>query len=207
MTATVALNSLQYGTGGINIDSSRIHTTEQMSFSKAAPFTSSEGEQGRTWNPTSTPGMDREQHSGGRWPANLVLQHLTGCCQTGVKTVKGTGHYPSSRPKGSDLAGATGHSGQDGLPETHLTRERVANWVCVEGCPVNALDSQSGILASGRVLSHYRRNSGRQPSKGGYEGGLVTDIPLTGHDGSGGASRFFKHVTQTMVTPSKETHS
>jgi site-specific DNA-methyltransferase (adenine-specific) len=73
---TVAANVLQYGTGGINIDGCRIETSDKMSFSKAAPFTDAAGEQGRTWNPTSTPGIERVQNAQGRWPANVIL----GCC-------------------------------------------------------------------------------------------------------------------------------
>ena len=70
---TVASNVMHHGTGGLNIDASRIRTEDKMSFSKAAPYTDKEGNQGRTWNSTSTKGMEREQHSEGRYPSNVIL--------------------------------------------------------------------------------------------------------------------------------------
>jgi len=71
LIGTVADNVLTHGTGALNIDGCRVATAEKMSFSKAAPFTEN-GQQGRTWNPTSTPGIEREQNASGRWPANLI---------------------------------------------------------------------------------------------------------------------------------------
>lgn len=76
---SVATCASDYGTGSLNIDGARIGTTEKMSFSRAAPYHDAVGGQGRTWNPTSTPGIEREQHGAGRWPANLILQHLPLC--------------------------------------------------------------------------------------------------------------------------------
>ena len=71
LIGTVADNVLTHGTGALNIDGCRVATAEKMSFSKAAPFTEN-GQQGRTWNPTSTPGIEREQNASGRWPANFI---------------------------------------------------------------------------------------------------------------------------------------
>ncbi len=65
---TVAKNVLKHGTGGLNIDASRISTNgEQLSISSANPnanFRTMAGE---------FKTIEREQHAQGRFPANLVL--------------------------------------------------------------------------------------------------------------------------------------
>lgn len=66
-------NVVENQAGALNIDACRIRTEEKMSFSKASPYHDAAGNLGRTWNPTSTPGIEREQHAGGRWPANVLL--------------------------------------------------------------------------------------------------------------------------------------
>jgi hypothetical protein len=102
---TVAKNVLKHGTGGLNIDKSRL--------------------------------------SEGRWPANVILQHKPEC--------------------------ANG---------------------CVEGCPVAALDEQSGVTQSCRSTVEH-------PA---YEGESATGLlrgesnPWNQYDDSGGASRFFNQV-------------
>lgn len=73
LVGTVANNVLKYGSGGLNIDASRIGTGgEVLSCSRADPYHAADGTQ-RTWNPTSTRGIDRTQHQYGRFPANLIL--------------------------------------------------------------------------------------------------------------------------------------
>jgi site-specific DNA-methyltransferase (adenine-specific) len=72
LIGTVVENVLKHGTGAMNIDASRIATDERMAFSEAAPFTDAAGQQGRTWNPSSTTGIEREQSPLGRWPANVI---------------------------------------------------------------------------------------------------------------------------------------
>lgn len=73
--------------------------------------------------------------------------------------------------------------------------ETVANWVCVEGCPVGALDDQTSTLQSGcrpnRVIG--------QPTQFGQKGTLYSkgfggQLSATYDDKGGGASRFFKQV-------------
>ncbi|MEC7109114.1 MAG: DNA methyltransferase [Planctomycetota bacterium] len=72
MAGTVVSNVLEHGCGGVNIDACRIDTGgEVLSCSKADPYHAADGTQ-RTWNPTSTRGIDRVQHESGRWPANLI---------------------------------------------------------------------------------------------------------------------------------------
>ena len=86
----------------LGIDECRIPTTERMSFSKAGPFTDAHGNQGRTWNPTSTPGIEREQHSQGRWPSNVLLSPAV-CA---IHPEDGLDKSPDSWPRTTTAGGA-----------------------------------------------------------------------------------------------------
>jgi len=151
LIGTVAKNVLRYGTGALNIDACRIGTGgEVLSCSKADPYHAKDGTQ-RTWNPTSTRGVEREQHTLGRWPANLILVHHPECRQDGMKKVKGTG--PRAGGSGSrfkDPGNLLSRKGHEGVRTDHAGyagpegKETVANWICEPGCPVAALEKQSG---------------------------------------------------------------
>lgn len=190
---TVASNTLKYGVSGLNIDACRIGTGgEVLSCSRADPYHAADGTQ-RTWNPTSTRGIDRVQHRAGRWPANLILQHLGGCRSEGTRKVKGQNPKYVNEGRGSKAKGiygalpsrpahtGIGHADEDG-------NETVDNWICAQGCPVKALDAQSGECPSWGVT--------HQPKRSGYsyrsddDGGTHVYRPPD----TGGASRYFKQV-------------
>ena len=198
---TVASNVLKHGVGGLNIDGCRIGTGgEALSCSKADPYHAADGTQ-RTWNPTSTRGIDRTQHQAGRWPANLILQHLDGCRCGGEKKVKACGVGAFKRSTAKDRNGQTGAAyGAESRPEgTEYVnyadaegKETIANWICAEGCPVKALDEQSGTLSS--PPSYIRgvasgNVSVYSPGIGDKEAAVSVN-----YGDKGGASRFFKQV-------------
>ena len=193
---SVARNALQWGTGGLNIDACRITTRDDLNGGAYAK------------NPTPRAGLDiwsgnrkadsqvfkrggagEYQQPDGRWPANLILAHKPGCRLVGQRQVKSDGHYPSSRPAGSQVSGPSGHTGQEGLEETYTDGETVDVWECVGGCPVADLDDQSGNRPGMPIQTH---RSGTSPK--GYDGGWKADPDAVGYGDSGGASRFFKHV-------------
>ena len=120
----------------------------------------------------------------------MILQHLGGCWCDGVKKVKAItgGMKPGS-------TGAFGKHGVYGTAEGLQNKvehgdadgkETVANWICVEGCPVRALDGQSGFLPS-------RGNVTAEQTGGGMfgHGEFTRETPLS-YDS--GVSRFFKQV-------------
>lgn len=87
--------------------------------------------------------------TGGRWPANVVFQHLPGCQRVGVTLVRGHRGYPNG-PKGNqgrntysdrwdeswgDQA-VSGYADADG-------NEAVEVWDCIEQCPVDHLNRQT----------------------------------------------------------------
>lgn len=131
-------------------------------------------------------------HCVGRWPANLLLQHLPECENKGTTRVRPKeGHRPNPVSVQSDghihftekPAGyrKVSYTGADGL-------EEVESWKCAPGCPVKEIDEQSGV-------GHARGNT--SPTKRGFTG--VTSFMSGGVSAvdagdEGGASRFFKQV-------------
>jgi site-specific DNA-methyltransferase (adenine-specific) len=97
---TVAANVLAYGTGGLNIDASRIGRQEGDN-SSAGNRTATFGTQETKSGGDGSGGW--EQNSGGRWPANIILDPYTAKLldeQSGVskspKTYKAEGYKDSS---------------------------------------------------------------------------------------------------------------
>jgi DNA modification methylase len=163
LDGTVATNVLAHGTGGLNIDATRLNA---------------EGE------------------DLGRWPADVVFSHSDDCVLVGERQVASNGHFPAARgasgygSNGPNVEASTGGGlkGQHDLDERHFAGESVEVWACVPGCPVRALDDQSGELTSG--ANPTLRNSDKF---GGIYGDFVGQreiAPARGVD-RGGASRFF----------------
>jgi site-specific DNA-methyltransferase (adenine-specific) len=97
LIGTVAANVLTYGTGGLNIDASRIGRQEGDN-SSAGNRTATFGTQDTQSGGDGSGGW--EQNSSGRWPANLILDEYTAelldeqSGQSGTSTTK-TGQYDS----------------------------------------------------------------------------------------------------------------
>jgi len=207
-------NVLKWGTGAINVDGSRV---AHASVSDAAHHAK---EWDREYNPETNsspihtwdnaignhPGAKRVAGGGpretdGRWPANLVLIHKSGCRRVGSKKVKGS---PSSTERHEAYEGesTTGflrgvshpgnqHGSTDGT-------ETVDAWECVPGCPVADLDEQSGqVRSSGLRPTTY--NSSRDHTRTSFK-------PTQGtlYDDTGGASRFFKQVEGVRLLGSRD---
>ena len=187
LEGTVAANALTHGTGSLNIDESRLGggSTERPQNEQDNGGSMRDG----TWQGGTT-GSTK-----GRWPANLILQHLEGCKQVGTKRVKGiqgggakshgfshSGVYGSgkgTRSDGSPLSG--NYADADGT-------ETVDAWECVEGCPVADLDEQSGER---RSAGHFPTTF-ESPRSGNPTSFQEKQGPL--YDDKGGASRYFKQV-------------
>jgi site-specific DNA-methyltransferase (adenine-specific) len=129
---TVAQNVLKWGTGGINIDDSRIGRAENdvsVAGSRTATFgtqeTISGGDGSGGW----------EQNSSGRFPSNLIFSHTEDCVEVGVveesyainKTEEWTGF------------------GQKERPDYESSEQKVSTvlYECVDGCPVKELEGQT----------------------------------------------------------------
>lgn len=186
LDGTFAENAVKHGVAGLNIDGGRIGAETITQHGRKETFSQSM----RGKNYTQVAGTNEHQ---GRWPANLILSHAKGCKRTGTKKVKG---YVINRwDDGSKpFGGGAGHAftthkmSEDG-------KEDVEVWECQEGCPVKALDEQSGLLTSGMMKAGQQRKSSK--GGGGYHGHMPDEASETGTYGDkGGASRFFKQVSE-----------
>jgi hypothetical protein len=195
---------LKTGTGALNIDASRVFTDwnepdRPDSWKKSGHSAKPDAEK-----IAAPPGMGINCHPKGRWPANLVLVHGEGCRNDGLKRVAASSGVAKNKPitairRTGAHAEAGGHQTVGrvqpvfGYGEDDGT-EMVANWNCVSGCPVVALDRQSGERGGG-FGKQYARKEGATWSNSAREGGgsrLKNDGREFGYGDSGGASRFYK---------------
>ncbi len=188
LDGSVAENALQHGCGAINIDATRVGFVngENPSASSREAYTPNHSAVA-DMNASGVIYSDPTRQLG-RWPANFILNHLESCELKGTKKVKGAISKPSVGYKAKtstswfnskDGIHRVGHADEDG-------NEEVADWACVEGCPVQELDQQSGHLKSGKMGAKSYQMWG---VNGIYGGGK--EHPATYYGDEGGASRFF----------------
>ena len=85
LVGTVAKNVLEHGSGGLNIGETRIGTSGGTTRSEQAEYPKlPDGREDRsgTW---ARAGHSILDSGTGRFPANLILSHLDGCEQDGVR--------------------------------------------------------------------------------------------------------------------------
>jgi DNA modification methylase len=184
LDGTIASNVLAHGTGGLHIDAARVNVGQVVPGGGGWRGGAASRHEGwrRTVHVTNTP---TAPHTGGRWPANLILSHGPGCQLRGVRQVRNpSGSIPATVPSSQtkDVYGAANqrrfvarYGGPEGM-------EHVEVWACEPGCPVAELDRQSGATAS-------RKAPPRASSRPG-EGWRMTHTGAEYAD-AGGASRFF----------------
>lgn len=185
--ATVAANVLRHGTGALNIDACRIGFQSEADLSETEKKNQhldfgSGIREGVVYGDFSQQVRQNYDGSAGRWPANLILQHLDGCVRDGVveEHVTINRFNDGMKPFGE----GAGH------PYTSTTSTTL--WCCQAGCPVNALDMQVGP-------QHSRGNVNTSVSQ--MSRGVVNFGPGGHSSGSeytcgkvGFVSRFFKQI-------------
>jgi hypothetical protein len=193
LEGTVAENTLKHGCGALNIDATRVSTTEEGNKDRATSGRRKRkihlGFEGKAFSFPKRINNKEYPDTLGRWPANFILIHKKGCELKGVKEIKG--NRSDTRPDDDEGRKDTsewrfrptsetkrGYSNEDG-------NEEVADWDCEEGCPVKNLDYQSGVLKSGAMDSI---------AKGGQYTtfGKMYERRVQNPASEGGASRFFK---------------
>lgn len=179
LAGTVAANVLEWGTGALNIDGCRVGAaggTAGSNFAKTGLL----GIGGKA---------DIVPIAAGRWPANSVFTHAAGCEQVG--TADETIERDFDKQAGNTFSVG---SGTDGT--------RTGQWVsgqttpvfsCAPGCPVAALDTQSGHSKSVKA-----RRVPAGPVKDGVLHGVIRS-DADGHNDAGGASRYFTQTTWSPV--------
>lgn len=112
---TLAANVLKYGTGGLNIDASRIEAADQHVLDAAVKRMT--GNEAVGWKNTSSEGI-KPNSAQGRWPANLILDETaaemldaqSGKLNSGKPGIKtkgndGAAYGAESRPPGTQMSG------------------------------------------------------------------------------------------------------
>lgn len=201
---SVADNVLAHGTGGLNIEASRIQTEDNLDGGAYAENASDRPCDYKDWRfkrGDKGNAGDYEQPSG-RWPSNVILEHRPECECVGTKSIKGitgtaAGKMAGKQEKSPVYEGGWGLKGPTAIANEQCGfvddqgNEVVANWECAEGCPVPVLDDQSGVTVStgGRFSgpNAFGQDSGWNPHHN-----RPTEISRP--DDAGGASRFFKQV-------------
>lgn len=192
---TLIRNVMEHGTGALNIDGCRIkgnvaaergESWAKSGKGKAGPWHGTEYKEARTAAERTSPL--------GRWPTNFVLSHLENCEKIGSKKVKGDARkgQEGDRPSGFYNVGSDKGSGKPAGPlygDADGT-ETVDEWQCAPGCPVAALDAQSGTLRSGTGAVKVESATGYQGSAYGKES-RAPGTPNIEYGDEGGASRFF----------------
>ncbi len=185
---TVAKNVLKHGTGGLNIDVSRVDSMPRTpGYKNPGTIYETSGE----WNARYS-GVRREvDQTQGRFPANLILSHHTDCVEVGVKEVKASGgdiKAPTTSSRFKNTHQQTGSQpewkayGKDG-------KETVADWQCHDECAVRELDRQSGERKSAGT---YKKSQSDGRIDNASKFGLGNNIRDNSYAGdTGGASRFF----------------
>jgi len=171
LDGTVAANVLAWGTGGLNIDASRV--AGAAGDGNWGGKTASRGF-GGGWDGQDKPNV--AANTQGRWPANLLLTHDAACQQLSA----GGSSSPAAEVSGGICAPSTGKP----AGPTYTA----AVWTCVLGCPVAVLDQQSGVRTSGLMLAGQQTRGYDGPSMGKFNPSVVAN---TTYGDTGGASRFF----------------
>lgn len=179
---------LATGTGAINIDGTRIGGGTERKIDSYL----SVGDQGCLNRPGETTHSGEPYESRitteGRYPANLVLSHGLGCERVGTKTVEAPmiNRFTDGMKPFGDGAGHPYESSGGGTEEQPV-------FECAEGCPVRALDEQSG----------ERRSTGDYPSEAVGRDGATSFQPTQGqlYADKGGASRFFANFEPEYDVP------
>jgi hypothetical protein len=200
--SSVARNVLEHGVGALNIDASRIGTTDTIEQSGETVTmgreTIAEGydRPGRTMYRTDKP-KERSgpANASGRWPANLILSHHEGCVPIGTRRVKGIGGGDQTKgPYTSETTwntSSTPASNRNGYADPD-GYETIEGYECQPDCPIFLLDEQSGPLQRDKHKPGKTYNN--KPGTASF--GLERNIgawPKPYEDPAGsGASRFFK---------------
>jgi hypothetical protein len=143
---SVARNVVTHGAGALNVGACRIRSGPQPKAS-VTPGTDSlnrrNAEQGFRPKAYESGPILYEPDPGGRWPANLVIEHRPGCRRAGTRRVP-TGTAVNRNKDGSVRSELWGFAGRQGPDLTYGDgdgMETVEAWDCASDCPVPALDA------------------------------------------------------------------
>ena len=179
---TFAQLATEFGTGALNIDGSRIGTSEDRGRPQGKDIRGGSWADAGSDKPSD---MISDSHPLGRWPANFILSHSENCVKVGEFEVEGrtiNRWQEEMKPFG-------GGAGEEYESE-QLPPETVERWACVPQCSVRMLDDQAGELSSGLMKAGQQRQASL--GLGGYQGGFPNEATdKDTYADTGGPSRFF----------------
>lgn len=187
LSGTVARNVVEWGVGALNIDQCRVSLSSDEDPEKLSAR--SGGLPDRLNRSRFTYGAVRDLPAGwdcskGRWPANVVLSHLSDCKQVGTRRAK-AGTFKGSPERSKNLV--YGEDNRPRLPSGYADadgKESVEAWACHEDCPILALDRQSGVTTSMGDASRFFYCA--KPSRREREAGLEAFDPRYAGKWNGG---------------------
>ena len=115
ISGNFAQNAIEHGVAGLNIDAGRIAVTNDRADyeEKRRSFDGTTGKVcGDSFVKNASPLFSSdvfiERSKNGRFPANLILQHSSGCELSGTKKVESTSRWTYQIPKGGGLGDLDG---------------------------------------------------------------------------------------------------
>lgn len=118
LSGTVIDNVQVYGTGGLNIDGSLIHTDDNLNGGAYAQDASPRYDGEENWRYKRGESGEFAQPEG-RWPANVLLDEDAAALLDGQTGELSKGHWPNERGAGG--ISTSGHVGQTRLTEEYAT--------------------------------------------------------------------------------------
>lgn len=197
LAGTLASNVLKHGTGGLNIDATRVRHASKDDFEAHKKGVDAIREKGgsrdKSWKNDSDLSGANEVKASGRWPSNCVLEHSPSCRKVGTQEIAPhpQGSERFQKTTGGDFSDSYGNQVAQDEPEV------LPVWECTEGCPVLALDAQSGDRPS--TLTGRADPSGSHEHPGTEMNPTSTFLGERTHlskvyADAGGASRFFTQI-------------
>lgn len=188
---TLVKNVVKWGTGGLNIDETRVQTTDNLNGGAYCKDKQDDGEWGTMHRFT---GKDYEQPTG-RFPANVVMTHSEQCVHNGVKRVKSDSLCVNENRANDKSKNVYGDYKSMQGPNAGYAKdgyEEVEDWTCHESCPIFLMNEQSGILTSGTGAVKKSTAKGYKGNDYGTES-RPEGTPMVSYGDTGGAARFFKN--------------
>jgi len=188
---SIAENVLKWGTGGINIDATRIGFKNESDYKESTQKNQHEDFGTKPMTNNNVYGdysmvEPKNYEPIGRFPSNFIMTHHEDCECKGTKKVKSDGHHSYKiSDDGGLLKLGLKQKEDEGNKYAENGQEEVENWDCHEDCPVKILDEQSGVSKSSMS---ERGNIVNNKIFGKYN---EQDDTIRGHTDKGGASRFF----------------
>ena len=182
LIGTVAETVLKYGTGGINIDASRVGFVSD-SDKKESTDKNQHADFGTKPMTNNTVYGDysmiepKNYEPTGRFPANVILTHNHDCQETGTVT-----DQPVAGKRTATFGTQETQSGGDGSGGWSSSPVTTTTWSCTPGCPATQFPSSKGTRSEMGVGFN---------DSNVYGTGDKNFTSIRGYDDNGSAARFF----------------